>query len=76
MWKSLGDDIFTIKNKHYLYVVDYHIKFPVVMWLKGLSAGNIIKTCKIIFLVYGLPSKILSDVGTNFVSYKFEDFCR
>ena len=32
------------------------------------------KTCTIIFLEYRLPSKIVSDTGTLFISEKSEDF--
>ena len=31
---------------------------------------------RFIFSQYGLPSKIISDVGTNFISEKFEDICK
>ena len=30
----------------------------------------------IIFSEYGLPSKVVSDAGTNFVSEKVENFCK
>ena len=41
------------------------------MW-RGLSTDDLIKTHKIIFSEYGLPSKIASDVSTNFISEKFQ----
>ena len=39
-------------------------------------AGNLILACKIIFLEYGLPRKIMSDAGSNFISENFEKFCK
>ena len=36
--------------------------------VEGFSADNLTKTCKIIFSEYELASKIVSDIGTNFIS--------
>ena len=36
-WEVLGADIFHFNNKNYLCIVDYHIKFPVIKRLEGLS---------------------------------------
>ena len=71
----LGTDVFHFNNKNYLCIVDYHSKFPVVKRLEGLSAESLIATIKIIFAEYGIPCKLMSDAGTNFVSDKFQKFC-
>ena len=44
--------------------------------MKELSVDNLTQTCKIIFLNSGLPSKIVSDADTDFVSKLFENFCK
>ena len=44
--------------------------------MEDLSADSWILACKIIFLEYGLPRKIMSDEGSNFISEKFETFCK
>ena len=72
-WEFVGTDFFAINNRHYLCVVDYHIKFLVVKQMEGFSVDSLINTCKIIFLEYGLHRKIVSDVGTNLISEK--TFC-
>ena len=69
-WESVEADILTINNKHYPCIVDYHSNFPVVKSVEVLSVDNLIQTCKIIFSGYWMSSKIVSDVGTNFVSGK------
>ena len=51
------DDIFTISKKYYLCIVDSHCKFPVIKQVEGFSTDNLMKTCKIIFSEYKLPSK-------------------
>ena len=75
-WEVISADIFYFKNKHYLCIVDYNSKFPVIKRLEGLSADNLIKMVKTIFPKYGIPRKLMSDMGTNFVSDKFWQFCK
>ena len=58
-------------NKNYLCIIDYNSKFSVVKKLEGLSVESLITMTKIIFSKYGIPQKIMSDAGTNFVSDRF-----
>ena len=74
-WEVLGADVFHFNNKNYLCIVDYHNKFPVIKRMEGLSTESLIATIKVIFAEYGIPHKIMSDTGTNFVSDKFRKFC-
>ena len=73
-WEVLGADVFHFNNKNYLCIVDYHSKFPEVKWMEGLSTDNLITTAKVIFAEYGIPYKLMSYAGTNFVSDKFIKF--
>ena len=57
-------------------IVDYNSKFPVIKRLEGLSADNLINVVKTIFAEYGIPRKLMLDVGTNFVSDNFHQFCK
>ena len=75
-WEVVRADVFHYNNKNYLCIVDYNSKFPVVKRLEGLSAENLSNAVKIIFAEYGTPHKIMSDAGTNFVSDRFQKFCR
>ena len=74
-WEVLGAGIFQLNNKNYLCVVDYHSKFPVIKRMEGLSAENLITTVKSIVAEYGIPCRLMSDTGSNFVSEKFRGFC-
>ena len=71
-----GTHMFTLNNKHYLYIVDYHSKFPIIKKTEDVSAESLILTCKVLFAEYGLPKKIMSDTGSNFISDKFKTFCK
>ena len=42
-WEVIGADVFYFKNKHYLCIVDYNSKCPVIIRLEDLSADNLIK---------------------------------
>ena len=42
--------------------------------MEDLSAYSLILACKIIFSECGVPKKIMSDAGSNFVSDKFKQF--
>ena len=66
--------MFHYNNKNYLCIVDYSSKFPIVKRLEGMSAENLTNAVKIIFVEYGIPQKIISDAGTNFVSDRFQKF--
>ena len=69
-WEVVGADMFHYNNKNKLCIVDYNSKFLNVKRLEGLSAKNLTNVVKIIFAEYGIPCKIMSDAGTNFISYR------
>ena len=75
-WEVVGADMFHYNNKNYLCIVDYNSKFPIVKRLEGMSAENLTNVVKKIFAEYGIPQKIMSDGGTNFVSDRFQKFCK
>ena len=75
-WDIIGTDMFTLNNKHDLYIVDYHNKFPIIKKTEDLSADSLILMCKITFAEYRLPKKIMSGSVDNLVSDKFKTFCK
>ena len=72
----LAQILFFVYNKNYLWIIDYHSKFPVIKMIKGLSEDNWILSCKVfVFLQkYGLSKTIIWDAGGNFISEKFKEF--
>ena len=74
-WEVLSADIFHFNNKNYLCIVDYHSKFPVIKRMEWLSTESLIATTNVIFSEYGIPHKLMSDAGTNFISDKSRKFC-
>ena len=66
-WVTIATDVFTLNNSHFLCIEYYHNTFPVVTWVVGLPAEDLIRCCKIIFAECGLPHKLILDTGTNLV---------
>ena len=75
-WEVIGADLFTHNNKHHLCIVDYCSKFSINKKTEDLSADSRILMFKVIFAEHGLPKKLMSDSGGNFVSDKFRTFCK
>ena len=75
-WEVVRADVFHFNNINYLCVVDYNSKFPIVKKLQGLSMEHLINAVTAIFAEYGIPHKIMSNAGTNFVSERFRWFCK
>ena len=65
-----------MNNSTLLYIIDYYSRFSSVKQVHGLLAGDIIRTAKIVFSEFGLPKEVSSDMGMNFISDKFRQFCR
>ena len=75
-WNAFSVDMFTLNNKHYLCIVDYHSEFPIIKKAEDISADSQILTCKGIFAEYGIPKKNMSDSGSKYISDKFGTFCK
>ena len=66
-WQVVGVDKFTLHNKNYLCIADFHSKFPVIKKDGTPISSSLILACKLNFSEYGLPKKIVSDAGGNFI---------
>ena len=56
-WDVIGADMFTLNNKHYLCIVDYHSKFPIIKKAEDLSADSLILTWKLFLQSAGYQRK-------------------
>ena len=74
-WDVIGADMFQLNNKNYICLVDYHSTFPVIKRMNRLSADSLTAAVKVIFVEYGIPGRIMSDAGSNFISEKLKIFC-
>ena len=44
-WEAIGADMFALNNKHYLCIINYDSKFPIIMKTEDLSADSLILMC-------------------------------
>ena len=72
----IGADIFMINSKNLIFVVDYCSMSPIVKNVASLSAQDIVQAIKMTFIEFGLPERIVSDVGMSFTSQTLEGFHR
>ena len=67
--KMVGSDIFQLKGKKYILIVDYYSKYIEVSILdKGETSKTIIEKIKSIFSRHGIPDRLISDNGRQYVS--------
>jgi hypothetical protein len=71
--EKFGTDIF---EKKYLMIVDYYSRFPVIRLLNGMTVNTICNHFMSVLAEYGLPARITSDFGSQYVSEKFKAMCK
>ena len=55
-------------------IVDYYSRYPEVAELRDTKSLTIVNKCKSVFSRNGIPEKVVSDKGPQYVSLKFERF--
>ena len=59
----------------FMIVVDAHSKWPEVIRMKLTTARRTVNALRRIFATHGIPVRIVTDNGPQFVSKEFQDFC-
>ena len=75
-WIKVGTDVFHLRNKHYLIIVDYHSKFFEVSLLTDMHSRTVIKKTKEVFARHGIPKVVFSDNVPEFDSLEYKDFSK
>ena len=73
-WQKIATDLFTFKNKEYLVTVCYRSNFWEVDRLYNTKFSTVIKKLKAHLARYGIPKKLVTDNGPQFVSDEFRKF--
>lgn len=71
----IGIDIYEQDGYKYLLVVDYYSRFPIIKALPDTSADTVCKQYTQILTEYGLPTTIIADCGSHFMSERFKREC-
>ena len=75
-WHKVGMDLFSLKGRDYLLVVDYFSNYPEVCLLNDIHSSSVIMKLKSIFSRFGIPKIVISDNGPQFSSYQFMRFAK
>ena len=75
-WQKVRMDLFHLKGKNYIVVVDYYSNYLEVCLLKDLHYDTVISHIKCIFARFGSPKVVISDNGLQFSSIVFKAFAK
>ncbi|XP_015774920.1 PREDICTED: uncharacterized protein K02A2.6-like [Acropora digitifera] len=76
-WQVLGTDLFSLKGRTYLLVVDYFSRFiEISILLASQKSSETIRALKSIFAIHGIPDILRSDNGPQFVSTEYDEFSK
>ena len=64
-------DFLEIKGQMFVIFIDGYSKWPEVIPMQSTTAQATITVCKSLFARYGLPSRIVTDNGPQFIAYQF-----
>ena len=70
----VGADICESKGDQYLIVSDYFSRYIEIAHLKNATSFCVIQSMKNIFSRHGIPEKVVTDNGRQFVSSEFQNF--
>ena len=75
-WEKVAADLFQLKGKSYLVVVDDYSKYVEVQTLSSTTSANVVASLKAIFSRHGIPVTFVSDNGPQFASEEMRTFAR
>ena len=61
LWERIATDLFELKGKVYLIVVDYYSRWFEIKELRNESSSAVIQTPKELFAIHGIPDLIMSN---------------
>ena len=74
-WQRVATDLFVLKGIHYLLMVDYFSRYPLLIKLgNNTTSTAVITALKSIFALLGIPGTVVSDNGPQYTSQEFHDF--
>ena len=75
-WHTVASDLFFYDGENYLLLIDYYSKFPFVRKIPDITTNQVIKHMKLIFEDQGIPSKMITDSGSQYLSADFQNFSK
>ena len=75
-WEKVGTDLFQLKGKDYLIVVDYTSKYFEASVIPNTLASTVIQHTKSTFARFGIPKIVISDNGPQHSSREYKKFAK
>ena len=73
-WQKLGEDLFTLKGKTYLVVIDYYSRYLEGSNLFLTKSDDITGHLQSIFARHSVPETLVMDDGPQFAAHSFTTF--
>ena len=73
-WERIATDLFELKGKVYLIVVDYYSRWFEIKELRNESSSAVIRALKELFAIHGIPDLVMSDNGPQYSADSFREF--
>ncbi|XP_075540121.1 uncharacterized protein LOC142575039 [Dermacentor variabilis] len=74
--QHLGIDLFQLRGRDYVLIVDYYSRFPEVVSVGSTTAPAVISGIKSCIARFGIPDVVRTDNGPQFMSNEFAEFAR
>ena len=75
-WEKVRTDLFQLKNKDYLTVVDYTSTYFEVSALPNTLASTVVQHTKSILARFGIRKTVVSDNGPQYSSHQYKTFAK
>ena len=73
-WLHVAADLFALKGKIYISVIDYYSRYIEIALLSNKTSSTVIAKMKSFFARWGVPTHVTSDNGPEFSSSEFAKF--
>ena len=75
-WTKVGTDLFELKGKCYLVVVDYTANFFYISLHPNKRSATVVTHTKRIFSKFGIPEKVVSDIESEYIRKDYKLFSK
>ena len=75
-WTKLATDVFHLKRKHYVLLVDYTTKYFDISQITDTQSRTVAEHTKAMLSRYGIPKEIVSDGGPEYIGNEYVTFCK